>query len=61
MKSVKRKVLVLLSLSVFYGSGCSLEEGLRDGVTDGASAALAAIIEAPVNHILDQMFAEAGG
>jgi hypothetical protein len=39
-------------------SGCSLEEGLRDGVSEGASGALTAIIQTPIIYMLDQTFAE---
>jgi len=47
--------LILLAL-VLSISGCSLEEGLRQGLTDGVSGAISALIETPVSVVLDQIF-----
>ena len=40
----------------FAAAGCTaLEEGLRDGVSNGLSAAVAAVIEVPITFLLDEV------
>jgi len=53
----KRSLLLVCMASVLWTAGCDLEKGVRDGVNDGLSAALASLIETPVNYVLDQVFA----
>ena len=36
--------------------GCSLEDGAQEGIEAGTEAAIAALIQAPVNEFLDQTF-----
>jgi hypothetical protein len=43
---------------ILAAGGCSLEEGLRDGVSEGASGALTAIIQTPITYMLDRAFTE---
>jgi len=38
-----------------------VDDGWRDGVAAGVAAALESIITTPVNHALDDAFAEDGG
>jgi predicted small secreted protein len=54
----RKLVLALLALAAFAAGGCRLERGIGDGLTDGASAAVAALIEAPVTWWLDQQFGD---
>ena len=53
----KQTLLLVCMASVLWTAGCDLEKGVRDGLNDGLSAALASLIETPVNYILDQVFA----
>ena len=53
----KQALLIVCMSSVLWACGCDLEKGVRDGVNDGLSGALASLIETPVNYVLDQVFA----
>lgn len=54
-----RKLALLVGMvSALWVTGCDLEKGARDGLNDGLSAAIAALIETPVNYILDQTFVQ---
>ena len=54
---LQRTGLGLIVLAIVLSlSGCSLEEGVRQGLSDGVSGALSAIIEAPVTAVLEQLF-----
>jgi hypothetical protein len=57
--SWRERIFAAVVLAGLLASGgCSLEEGIRDGVSDGAAGALSAIIQTPINFMLDQAFAE---
>lgn len=49
-------VVILLAALALNSGGCRIEEGIAEGLTDGFSAAVAALIETPVNYWLDQHF-----
>jgi hypothetical protein len=56
-----RKLLVLL-IAAWIGAGatgCTIE-GYKDGINEGVSTALSALISTPILHALDQQFAEPG-
>jgi hypothetical protein len=52
----ERIFAVVVLAAALAASGCSLEEGLRDGVSEGAAGALTAIIQTPITYMLDQTF-----
>lgn len=53
----ERIIATVVLAGVLASGGCSLEEGLRDGVSEGAAGALTAIIQTPITYMLDQTFA----
>lgn len=57
---MKKKCLAALVLAAFGMSagGCSVEDGVAQGLTDGFSAIVTALIETPVQYWLDQQFGE---
>ena len=58
---LRRRILGLVLLAVLMGStGCSLEEGAREGLSAGVSGALSALIQTPINHALDEAYADGG-
>lgn len=50
-----RWILVLLA-ALPWAAGCRFERGIGDGLEDGASSAISALLEAPVNYWIDQVF-----
>ena len=54
----KQAPLLVCMVSALWVAGCDLEKGTRDGLNDGLSSAIAALIETPVNYILDQVFTQ---
>ena len=60
MRVKRRLVTGMLALMALVSlTGCPGEDGLQEGVTEGVSAAVATLIEAPVNAWLEDRFAEA--
>ncbi len=58
MMRLKRVCLVLLAAwTLSAAAGCTVE-GYKDGINEGVSTALAALISEPILHALDQQFAE---
>lgn len=61
-KALLATCALVLTLGLVGTTGCtSLNQGLRDGVSDGVGAALAALIETPINFALDQLLAANDG
>ena len=56
MRFRKRVSWVLLASLAWFSSGCSGEEGLREGVINGLDEAITALITVPVQYFLDQRF-----
>ena len=54
----KDALLLACMVSALWVAGCDLEKGARDGMNDGLSAAIAALIETPVNFFLEQVFTQ---
>ena len=53
-----RWLMLALPFAVTALPGCALQDGFQDGLTQGTSHALAALIEAPVKAWVEQMFGE---
>lgn len=55
-------VVASVALAGIGSGGCTaLEDGVRAGLEDGLSAALAAIIETPITFALEQLFSQPAG
>jgi hypothetical protein len=60
MMRLKRVLAVLVAFWTLSGAaGCTVE-GYKDGINEGVSTALSALISTPILHALDQQFAEPG-
>lgn len=51
-------IVLIATFSMLWVAGCDLEKGISDGVNDGLSASIAALIETPINFFLEQMFVQ---
>lgn len=61
MRARKRFVTGMLAWTALVSlAGCPAEDGWREGVTDGVSAAVTALIETPVNVWLEERFPAEG-
>lgn len=52
----KGLLLVATVAALFSSLGCAGEDGLKSGLTDGVSAAIAALIQTPVTVWLENTF-----
>ncbi|MDX9861910.1 MAG: hypothetical protein RBS99_13450 [Rhodospirillales bacterium] len=57
---MKKKFLAVLVLATFgiSSTGCTVEEGVSDGVVEGLARVVTALIETPVQYWLDQQFGD---
>lgn len=57
MRSMKRMIGAMLTLAVLsLSTGCTFDDGWRDGVLKGTSSAVQAFIKAPIDQIIAQLF-----
>ncbi len=52
---MRARILIVATTAILACTGCWLEEGLRQGLEDGAAAAAQTLIETPITVLVDAL------